>query len=113
MPAIYFNCGRLLCTILSVYKRFGAETIIRQPEFNPVLTRHQRTLRTELRAGHGDVELSNAGDDREGDLGLSVGLQSDPIIGGPGCLVGRHQPAATQLQTYLAAMDYLAENRGR
>ena len=61
--------------------------------------------------GHGDVELSDSGDGGEGDLGLSAGLQSDPIVDGPGCLVGRHHPSATELQTYLAAMDCLAAER--
>jgi hypothetical protein len=34
------------------------------------------------------VELSNTGDGRERDLGLSVGLQSHPTVDGPGGVVG-------------------------
>ena len=62
-------------------------------------------------SGHGNVELSDTGDGGEGDLGLSAGLQSDPIVDGPSCLVGRHQPSAAQLQTYPATMDCLAAER--
>ncbi len=29
--------------------------------------------------GHGEVELPYTGDDRKGDMGLSVGLQPDPV----------------------------------
>ncbi len=57
--------------------------------------------------GHGEVELPYAGDDRKGDMGLSVGLQPDPVTDGSIGLISRPVTPSTQLQTYPAAMDCL------
>ena len=41
------------------------------------------------------------------DLGVSVGLQSDPNLDGTSFLAGGRFTAATELQTYVAAVDCL------
>ena len=55
-------------------------------------------------AGHGNSELQNAGDGREGDVGLSAGLQSDSLGHGAVRIGGRRAATVTELQALPAAL---------
>jgi len=63
--------------------------------------------------GYEAVELPHTGDDAEGDLGLSVGLQPDPTADGSVGLIGRGVAASAELQTHPANLDCLAAERDR